>query len=101
LRSPKVIHIVLKRQFKDFVKQLFFTHPMSSSLGFVFPTLLAKDKVKYPSKQNRSGLSPSKGSFSKFQGFEYYRAKTLSNSPSHFFEKKDGLSGAAASRGPA
>jgi len=52
LRSPKVIHIVLKRRFKDFVKQLFFTHPMSSSLDFVLPPLLAKDIVKYLSKQN-------------------------------------------------
>ena len=52
LRSPKVIHIVFKRQFKDFVKQLFFTHTMSSSLDFVLPPLFAEDIVKYLSKQN-------------------------------------------------
>jgi len=42
LRSPKVIHIVLKRQFKDFVKQLFFSHPLSSYLDFVRPPRFGK-----------------------------------------------------------
>jgi hypothetical protein len=38
LRSPKAIHVVLQRQFKDFVKQLSLLYPMSSSLDFVFVT---------------------------------------------------------------
>jgi hypothetical protein len=54
LRSPKVIHIVLKRQFKDFVKQFFLTHPMSSSLDFVFPRTFWQ---KAPSKIDSSKIA--------------------------------------------
>jgi hypothetical protein len=47
LRSPKEIHIVLQRQFKDFVKQLFVTHPVSSSFDTfdgVIPRFLNRGK---------------------------------------------------------
>jgi len=63
LRSPKVIHIVLKRQFKDFVKQLFFSHPLSSYLDFVRPPRFGKGHTfLFPpffpqQKQARSFLS--------------------------------------------
>jgi hypothetical protein len=42
LGSPKIIHIVLQRQFKDLFEQLFFTHPMSSSLDFALSTRSSK-----------------------------------------------------------
>jgi hypothetical protein len=67
LRSAKVIHVVLKGQFKDFFKQLFFTHPISSSLCFVPPPHVStKPIVKDPPNQNRSGLFLSKRFFSRF-----------------------------------